>query len=188
MDSIREMRRTVSTHPRASLAVTLVLICLPMGICSCRSRYQSLLLAGKKQLPCVADFADLYPDSRHLITYMTGEMGPPTWTSTAGIDGRYILRMEIRVTPNKLLSGFSGSAAPEFTLQEISRVSVDSLHRPIVVEPGNTSLKFGFNKWKKLVVAKGDLSVLGITEIKDQPVQNFDASWQEGSGEKMPKE
>lgn len=181
------MRRAISANPLIAVGLSLAMICLPLGVCSCRSRYQSLLLAGKKQLPCVADFYSLYPDSRHLITYATGDMGPPTWTSTAGIDGRYILRMEMGVTPNKSLSGFSGGATPQFSLQEISRVSVDSLHRPIVVEPGNTTLTFGLSEWKKLVAAKGDLSVLGITEIKDQPIPNFDASWQEGAGEKMPK-
>jgi predicted phage gp36 major capsid-like protein len=95
--------------------------------------------------------------------------------------------MEIRVTSNKSLSGFSGSGTPQFTLQEITQVVVDSAHRSTAVYTGNTSLTFGLNEWKKLVAAKGDLSVLGVTEIKDQPVQNFDASWQEGSGEKMPK-
>ena len=181
------MRPGISTNPLASLALPLVLICLPLGICSCRSRYQSLLLAGEKQLPCVADFVSIYPESQHLASYMTGTAGPPTWTSTAGIDGRYILRMEMRVTPNKSLSGFSGSGTQQFTLQEITQVVVDSAHRSTAVYTGNTSLTFGLNEWKKLVAAKGDLSVLGVTEIKDQPVQNFDASWQEGSGEKMPK-
>ncbi len=182
------MRPGISTNPLASLALPFVLICLPLGICSCRSRYDSLLLAGKKQLPCVAEFVSLYPGSRHLASYMTGTAGPPTWTSTAGIDGRYVLRMEMRVTPNKFLSGFSGSGTPQFTLQDVSQVSVDPARESTAVYPGNTSLTFGLDKWKKLVAAKGDLSVLGVTEIKDQPVPNFDASWQQGSGEKMPKE
>jgi len=181
------MRPAIPKNPLASLALPFALICLPLGIYSCRSPYKSLLLAGKKQLPCVAEFVSLYPDSRHLASYMTGIAGPPTWTSTAGIDGRYILRMEMRVTPNKSLSGFSGSGTPQFTLQEITQVVVDSAHRSTAVYPGTTSLAFGLDKWKKLVAAKGDLSVLGIAEIKDQPVQNFDASWQEGAGDKMPK-
>jgi len=182
------MRPAIPKNPLASLALPFVLICLPLGIYSCRSPYQSLLLAGKKQLPCVAEFVSLYPDSRHLASYMTGVAGPPTWTSTAGIDGRYILRMEMRVTPNRSLSGFSGSGNPQFTLQEITQVVVDSAHRSTAVYPGAMSLAFGLDEWKKLVAAKGDLSVLGITEIKDQPVPNFDGSWQEGAGEKMPKE
>jgi hypothetical protein len=53
-------------------------------------------------------------------------------------------------------------------LEEI--VSVDPKHS---IDYGQ-SLQFGEDQWKKLVAAKGDISVLGMQIKKSEPVPNFE--------------
>ena len=146
--------------------------------------YEEAISSAKESVPAVREFTDLFPESIHLITYYNGRMGKPTWTSTVGLHGRYVLHMQFQVKFNRAGTRIESYTSPQFYLEEVESLSIDKMSESIT--PGEIDMSFGTVDWDKIVKAKGDLSALGISVKKAQPVPGFEEFWRRGGGKRMP--
>lgn len=127
--------------------------------------------SGRRDIPFAAEFDRLYPGADHSIGYYTGTHGPPTWSSTVGLHGRYVLSCRCGITLNRTRTRVVAWGEPTFYLKEVTRVQA--------LDGGQTSIssgeqvKFGLGQWRKVVEADGDLRVLGIEVKTDSPVPGF---------------
>jgi hypothetical protein len=69
---------------------------------------------------------------------------------------------------------------PAYFLREVSAVDVLPDGRASLTYDGDSQRHFGPEQWKALERAGGDLSVLGFTVKREQPVPNLAAHWRGG--------
>src|SRR5579862_2873715 len=133
---------SVQPRPRSPFVFGVVIFLFwGMSCFAGTDKYRLALLSGRTAIPVVADFTRLLPNSLHLITYYTGEKGQTTWTSTAGVYGRYELSVQMDITLNADRTKIVAHTAPMFHLAEINRAWVDG--RNLDVDPGDVNIDFG---------------------------------------------
>jgi hypothetical protein len=154
------------------LAQLAVLVCLAMANDDPLQGYEQALASGQRDVQVVKEFVALFPKARHRITYYTGQAGRPRWSSTVGLFGRYILRVEFNVTFDAGRTKIVKHDPPEFRLQELEKVTYDPKARTEETDWG-VDVPFGSKQWRNVVEAKGDLTVLGAKIKRDDPVKGF---------------
>lgn len=122
-----------------------------------------LIAYGVREIPSIREFVDTFEKVDHTITYRTQVMGQPSWTSTALVYDRYLLSMVADIDINEAAGTITIRNPILFNLTEILRF--DKMSRV----HGKNWL-FGVEKWKKILNAKGDLSVLDDSILKNSPV------------------
>jgi hypothetical protein len=133
---------------------------------------------GVADIAEVREFVALCPQAQHVITHYSGTKGPTYWTSKAGIHGRYVLSVSFpidfadagRIKPTR-------TGEPVFRLVEMSEIRVGTDGSLEGSGFTKTQLTFGPEGWRRLVEAGGDLSVLGIKVVTDQPLEHFEMAW-----------
>jgi hypothetical protein len=141
------------------------------------SGYNAAIRSGPSEIGPVSQFVELFPDARHSITYYTGQMGQPQWTSTVGLHGRYVLTVQTDIEFDWSRRHVKSHGPPRYILVEVRAVSLLP-DGTTTIESGPTQVHFGPKEWERLYRAGGDLSVLGITVVKDQSVAHFERAWQ----------
>ena len=133
--------------------------------------YDQTIGHGTVSIPSVAQFKELFPKSRHFITYYTGREGPSVWNSKAGIGNRYILTMQFPVTLDRANAKVTKFGDPKFFLNEVTTVSQLPDGRFSILH--GLDIRFEGDTWNKFVRSHGDPAVLGlVTPIL--PVPRFD--------------
>ena len=90
-------------------------------------------------------------------------MGQPSWKSKALVYDRYILTLVAKIDINEEEGTITIRNPILFDLTEILRF--DTMSRV-----HGKNWMFGVEKWKKILNAKGDLSVLDDSILKNSPV------------------
>jgi len=139
--------------------------------------YTQAVKSGFKKIPEAMQVERLFGEADHFISY-SGPHVPQNWYTEVFFYGRYVLTMQVEVKTNSAFSEVTEVVGePKFYLvevKEIEGVSPDGTGWPGASFNGSGQRTFGLTDWKKIYDAKGDLSVIGITIHKDQPVDNFD--------------
>jgi hypothetical protein len=143
--------------------------------------YRSALEDAPKTIEAAGQFLKLYPDAECHFSYYTGQYGPPTWVGTTGLYGRYILQMQVVVTFSSSGRKVKSFGEPKCYLTEVKDVTIQEDGR-VAYNAGATQVQFGPQEWKTLVENRGDLSSLGVTIVKDQPIPDFDKCWRSTPG------
>ncbi len=144
--------------------------------------YTRAVKSGFSKIPEALQIESLFGEADQYISY-NGPYAPQKWNTEAYFSGRYTLSMEVEVETNSAFSEITKVVGePRFFLWEADQIIIQPNGQPETrFSPG---WQFGLSDWKKVVAAKGDLSVIRITIKENQPVQNFDAYIQ---GERRPR-
>jgi hypothetical protein len=155
----------------ATMSLLMVFGCDRPGDQRLISKQDMIVANVLRQEPSARRFNELFPDSRHFISYVTGHYGPPTWNSATKLYGRYKLQMSasLQIDRQQLTATFS--SPPTFHLTEVASISRLPDGRDYVTYGGSWELSA--EEWQRLVQAKGDFSVLGLSLIRDDPVPGF---------------
>jgi hypothetical protein len=152
-------------------------LCCIVGI-GCKRKSNSAIAVenGKKMLSPVSEFESLFPHNYSFISYYSGKKGDPIWNSTAGIHGRYILKMKFKIKFDDSRTKPEIISPPEFYLMEVKSIKKErngKVYAPYTPE----LIKFNEKQWKEIVKAKGDFSVIGYEMNTKSPIKGFYDDW-----------
>lgn len=152
-----------------------ILICLAVSACDSANKTTAEKNAVA-DIDEVRQFAAMFPNARHFISYYTGSKGDPRWNSKAGVHGRYIVSMQFGIDFDPSRTKPRRISPPVFQLLEISRIEEKPAGE---FDVGNSTnqITFGLNEWNRLWESNGDLTVLGIKTVTNQPLKHFDEVW-----------
>jgi hypothetical protein len=165
------------------LPISFVCACLLLiGACACKKRggspmddYKLAVISALNGNGYPAEFNRLYPGASNIISYFTGAIGQPAWTSSIGLHDRYVLKMHHIIEFGKARTNIVSSGSPMFYLYEVPSIT------PRTNGGFNYQMRdiatFGLNGWRRLVESKGDFSILGITLETNKPVEHFQEAW-----------
>src|SRR5262249_54994059 len=128
---------------------------------------------GPHEIEPVGQFVELFPDARHNISHYTGQMGPSQWSSEIGIHERYVLTVYLDVELDWSRHHIRSYGQPKYVLCEIISVTGPAGGPYRAGYEPSSERRFGAEEWRKLYESRGDLRVLGIEPVTDQPVPNF---------------
>lgn len=138
-------------------------------------KYRTIIESGKSVIPEVREMELLFKGCEHQSDKQP-ESTNCIWHSSVYVHKRYELLLTVPVELNADLSKIVKSGEPKFTFQEnifyIDKFYTDN-------DPDRISYRitnhvfFSRDKWKQIVKAKGDFSVLGITIKTNQPVRGI---------------
>jgi hypothetical protein len=80
--------------------------------------YDQALESGLETIPYASEFNQFFPGSDNFISYYTGQAGEPIWNSKAGLYGRYILSLQVKITFDETRTKIIGLDDPQFYLSE----------------------------------------------------------------------
>lgn len=152
-----------------------ILICLVVSACN-SAKMATAEKNAAADIDEVRQFTALYPNARHFISHYTGTKGDPRWNSKAGIHGRYIVSMQFGIDFDASRTKPRRISPPTFRLLEISRIE-EKANGVFDASYSTNQVTFGLDEWKRLRESNGDLSVLGIKAITNQPLNHFDEVW-----------
>lgn len=158
--------------------LTFILVALCLAASSCHSARKKTVAEANAltSIAPVTQFAATFPGSHHYISYYSGTKGDPLWNSKAGVHGRYVVGMKFKIDFDPTRTHPRQISAPTFYLREISKIERMADGRfEVIYNPLN--IRFGINEWDQLVRSSGDLSVLGVEALVDQPVKHFEEIW-----------
>lgn len=155
------------------------LACVPTASSQMNANnYKRALESGTRDIPYARDFSQLFPKAVHFYSYYSGKV--PLWNSKAGLYGRYILTMQIPVSFDESKTKVISYRSPRWIWAEVEEIKALPDGRTVIKYRDDQQRDFGEKEWEKLVRAKGDLTSLGITPIKDRPIAGFDKHWTDG--------
>jgi hypothetical protein len=134
--------------------------------------YSAALRNGPNEIQPVGEFVEVFPQAEHLISYYTGDMGPPTWHSAVGLHGRYVLAVEVPITFDWTRRHVRSYGKPKFYLREVEKIEGRTIDYR-----SESQRDFGPEEWVALYRANGSLEVLGLRVVEDDPIRNFDLAW-----------
>ncbi len=146
-------------------------------------RLQYMLEYRRERIPEIREYEKLFPNYLCEFKSIKGffASGDADWEFTAGIYDRYVMVMNIEIEFGKRnpetgeIEDPGSHQQPEFSLWEVTRVkspeNASEYWYPKVTKRKIQSIPT--NTWKRLVETNGDLSVLGIELVRDDPVPNF---------------
>jgi hypothetical protein len=148
-----------------------LVVCLLSAACG-KDDYTVAVANGQKTIPYVREFNQIFTDTNHFITHYKFADGNWQWNSEAFLYRRYVVTMQVDVTYDKSATNVVAWGKPAFFLTEIKSVVLNPNGS---ISPQEDNQQFGIDAWKKLVEARGNLSVLGVKVVKDSPVEHFDS-------------
>ena len=142
-----------------------------------KSSYDLAVQSGVLGQPYPREFNAMFPNAMNGISYYTGLAGPSKWGSKASFHSRYVIKMEAAVEFDSARTNIVSMSVPTFYLYELPKIvpSKDGLHQPSIQI--NQLATFSGDSWHRLVNAKGDFGVLGLTLETNKPVEGFDGAW-----------
>jgi hypothetical protein len=132
-----------------------------------RANYDAALAHATNYIPYAAEFARLFPGSASYFSYYTGVVGPSRFVMETLLFSRYELTMIVPVTFDETRRKVTTFGEPELTLREFEA-------NPRRVTGEERSPNFGAAEWRKVVDARGDLSVIGFKMLTNSPAPGFD--------------
>jgi hypothetical protein len=163
---------------RAAAGGAIVMVLASLHSCGFGSgtfiaNYKQAVRSGFAKFPEAMQMESLFGEGDHFIS-SPGHGGIRKWYSEVFFGGRYTLTMEVDVKTDADFSRITEIVgSPLFVLTEASRVTTSG--NRVTGADFSTDWKFRLDDWKKVVAAKGDFSVIGITITKAKPLQDFDA-------------
>jgi hypothetical protein len=136
------------------------------------SNYDTAVQSGIIGLPWPKEMESLFGEGDHFITHYGFSPGPKLWNSEVYFYGRYRLTMQVTVSLDPGNARVLGNTEPpKFYLREIKSVTTED---GTLAAYFSGRWEFDSKKWKQLVQARGDWSVLGIPVKKNDPVPRFE--------------
>lgn len=145
--------------------------------------YDSLIHSGVRDLPCVRQFQQVFPDGEHTIVDAKRDFHPDgwgpvkEWISRASLHNRYVvwLVLAIEITKDDRISAIE---EPEAYLIEVGKVEKGR------DEDGGPLWEYSFGQfeeggWEELVENGGDFASVGLEMIVDAPVNGFATFWRD---------
>jgi hypothetical protein len=136
------------------------------------SGYDLAIKSGLQNSPDPKAFKELFPNSFHVISYYTGAVGEPAWTSETGLYNRYVFRMFLPITLDHARTNIVAAGVPAFDLYEIQSIKANPngtfsgqshfLSRPSV------------DDWHRLIQAKGNFAAISINLESNKPLEGFE--------------
>lgn len=144
--------------------------CRPLGM----EDYKQTVRSGLQTMPWPLEIEQLFGDADHFITHWGFDTpGPRQWQTEVYFGGRFQLTMTVETEVDYQKRRIVRTVAPsQFYLFSIGRIKPGPGGGVSSFDSGQW--RFGEAEWKKLVAAKGDWSVIGITIGETNPVPNFD--------------
>lgn len=137
--------------------------------------YEKAIQSGVQGPSYPEQFNKLYPGTQNIISYYTGKAGPPSWTSSIGLYGRYVLKVHLSIQLDKERTNILSYGVPTFYLYELPKITLRTNASPYIQL--NQITTFSTETWSRLLEAKGDLQISGFNLETNKPVQGFDANW-----------
>ena len=144
-------------------------------------RLYYMLEHRRGKIPEIREYETLFPNYLCEIKRSSYPSKEADWEFTAGIYRRYVIIMNIDIVIGKRnpetgeIEDPGSHNEPEFSLWEVTQVKLSrdtyEYWHPEVTKTKVQSINT--DTWNRLVAANGDLSVLGIEFIRDEPVPNF---------------
>jgi hypothetical protein len=125
------------------------------------------------------DFQRIYPHSIGYFTLFGGPGGVSVWNQKVGLQGRYLLRMKMKVTMARSGVRAAEVTPPEFVLLELESITKDPGGAIRYRYRSDSQVDFDLIKWRILVQQGGDLSGLGITPDPGHPLDLFEENWKD---------
>jgi hypothetical protein len=139
------------------------------------SKYDAAIQSGVRGTSYPGQFNRLFPGANNVISYYTGIIGPSTWTSSIGLYGRYVLSLHLSIEFDDSRTKIVSYGPPTFVLDEYPKIDMKPNENPYIHI--NRITTFSEDSWARLVDAKGDFRVLGLTLETNNPVEGFEANW-----------
>jgi hypothetical protein len=125
------------------------------------------------KIPQACEIERVFGNANHNLSADHGGISDGQWKTDAYFADRYVLHfsVDIKVDCDRG-TVLSVSDQPTMFIEEYERLDDDNGRW---VGYGGKQFRLTAADWKKVVDAGGDFSVIGVTIIKDRPVQNFRA-------------
>jgi hypothetical protein len=145
------------------------------SVITAMKNYNLAIQSGVHGSSYCGEFNRLFPGAQNLISYYSGAVGPSSWSSAAGLYGRYVLKMVLAIQLDAARTNIVSTGSPTFYLYEFEKVTFRADGAPII--EGRQMTTFSADGWRHLVEAKGDFGSLGIMLETNKPVQGFEDAW-----------
>jgi hypothetical protein len=150
----------------------LMLSLIPFLLSGCQQGNMADAVAnGVVELDVAKDFEALFPDAEHFISYYTGTKGDPTWNSTVGLHGRYVLTVQFGIGFDASRTHPAMEGVPVFHLVELANIRENGYGYT------DRQMEFGLKEWNLLLESSGDFEVIGYPMTKGDPLDGFDKVW-----------
>jgi hypothetical protein len=126
---------------------------------------------GLLKLTPARQIAAHYPETDHYLCnfkYPTQD-----WNTEAYFEGRFILRMVVRVNADYSTKTIRLAGEPKFILSAVESIEMDSEKVGLTRFDVRLERKFTVAEWDKFVAAGYDLAALGIPRDEIHPVEHF---------------
>ncbi len=154
-----------------SLSIAIVLL---TASCNRMSDYKNTVRSGIATLPWPKQMEELFGEGDHFITHYGFDSQPKQWNTEVFFWGRYEITLQVDVAIDYGKNAVTKSTTqPKFYVTEIARV--EALPDDRVTAYSGNGWELNETQWSKLVAAKGDWSVLGISLMTNVPVPGFEA-------------
>ena len=143
------------------ITIAVLAIAISTG-CNKKGAYGSYEEALKNglQMKYVQQFDDFFDGAEHSIMYYSGSKGDPVWNSSATLDKRYLITMQMDISFDSTRSWPIPKHEPNFLIQEIENQEILSDGRTVTIYTDN-QLEFGLNEWRYLLQSGGDFNAIG---------------------------
>ncbi|MEO5912707.1 MAG: hypothetical protein ABIS50_00625 [Luteolibacter sp.] len=138
--------------------------------------YDKALTSGISGIEVVREFELLYPDAEHFITHYAKELGGSTWNSKVGLQGRYVLTVQLPIDFDESRHIPSRSGEPKFHFTEVESIETLPDGRLLTKYKGN-NLHIGAKEWDVLTENQGRLESIGVDVKNGGPVPGFETEW-----------
>ena len=136
------------------------------------SKHKADILAHMRSTEVIKQFELLFPDGIHHVSRLYDKY--PFWSSRIDLYSRYQFSLNMNLELDDSGHRVELFNEPEFYIEEIKHVTFYDGKPDGGCTYTDNQLRFGLDRWKDLVQAEGDFSVLGYEIVKDNPVRGFD--------------
>jgi len=135
------------------------------------AHHDQIVAQALKDVPLLRAFKERFPESKHFVSNITGQYGPPTWNSATPLYGRYVFWMIIPVSIDHQTFKVYLDGDPSFYLHEITAIGFLPGGRQNISV--GDDIHFDAKMSMKLRATNWNFETLGIKLKKNQPVPGF---------------
>jgi hypothetical protein len=132
------------------------------------TREELMLANGRRTIPYLREFNALFTNNIEFRLYSSEATGPHRWNWQTGLDGHYLLRMEMSFRVDATWTNVLSYEQPKFYLMEYNERGRFGCY-PLD--------SFGVPKWTNFLASGGNLSAIGIRPQSNNPAPEFDFQW-----------
>ena len=124
---------------------------------------------GVHTIPFAREAEDRFEPTQHFISYYTGRYGPPTWNTKFGLYGRYVITIQAKVEFDRTRRRIVSFESPTGYVHEVSSIKDRTIRYH-----SESGRKLDEEQLMRFIEADGDLELLGIDPVMDQPHAAFE--------------